>query len=253
MQVTEIQCKSALVKTGLPGGKYALNPYRGCQHGCSYCYAPSVLREKRQWGDFLDVKTNIADLLEKEVTKMQKGNVLMGTVTDAYQPLDIKYKLARRCLEVFVAYDWPITIQTKSALVTRDADLLYQLSKKDVGFTITTLDEAVQKKFEPGGSSPAERLSALKELAKDGIPAWIFIGPVLPGITENEIENIVAAAAKAGAKSVMWDRLRPRPGFGMKAEYASDIGARIRAACEANGVACQSAFPTDSLNNSDKE
>jgi DNA repair photolyase len=249
MQINEITCRSALVRTGLPGGKYALNPYRGCQHACTYCYAPSVLREKRQWGSFLDVKTNIADVLETEVAKMAKGNVLIGTVTDAYQPMDVKYKITRRCLEVFVAHEWPITIQTKSALVTRDADLLYQMSKKDVGFTVTSLDPVVQKKFEPGGATPAARLAALKELAKDGIQTWIFIGPVIPGITENEIDGIVAAAAEAGAKLVMWDRLRARPGFGMKAEYASDIGARIRAACEKHGIACQSAFPTDSLKN----
>lgn len=229
-----------------------MNPYRGCSHGCLYCYAPSVLRENRPWGGFVDVKINIADVLDAEVVKLQKGNVLIGTVTDAYQPIDAKYKITRRCLEVLAAHDWPATIQTKSALVTRDIDLILQLSKKDVGFTITTLNETVQKKFEPGSSSPAARLAALKELSDAGIQTWIFIGPVLPGITENEIENIVQAAAMAGARSVIWDKLRPRPGCELKAEYVVDIAERIRKACNATGLSCTSAFPKN-LNNSSND
>ena len=127
MEVNEITVKSALSKSSLPGLVYALNPYRGCQHACTYCYAPSVLREKRRWGEFVDVKMNLPDALAKDLERLPIGIVGIGTVTDAYQPIEKKYALTRKCLEALLEKDWPISIQTKSDLVLRDLDLIEQL------------------------------------------------------------------------------------------------------------------------------
>ena len=198
------------------------------------------------------MKKNISDVLENEINKLPKGNVLLGTVTDAYQPIDKKYKITRRCLEVLASGDWPVSIQTKSGMVVRDADILLHLSKKDVGFTITTLDESIQKKFEPFGSSPTDRLIALKELSNAGITTWVFIGPFLPGITETEVEHMITEIANAGAKSVLWDKLRLRPGvrerMGIKIlDNVDNVSAKIEEICKAHGLVCNPVF-SDNLN-----
>ena len=132
MYVGELSCKAALSRSGLPGFDYALNPYRGCQHGCIYCYSPETLREKRvcyspetlrekrEWGSFVEVKRNIPGVLAKELRRLKKGVVGIGTVTDAYQPVEERYGVTRRCLEQLLRRDFPICIQTKSSLVERD-------------------------------------------------------------------------------------------------------------------------------------
>ena len=116
MNVTTISCKSALSQSRLLGYDYALNPYRGCEHGCSYCYAPYVLHEDREWGGFVDVKLDIPSVLSKELGRRKKGVVGISTVTDPYQPIEKKYELTRTCLEHLLRHDFPICIQTKSAL-----------------------------------------------------------------------------------------------------------------------------------------
>lgn len=264
MKVNEVYCKSALSVSRLPGLDYALNPYRGCQHGCVYCYAPSVLREKRSWGDFVDVKINIPTVLSKEIKKKKKGTVGISTVTDAYQPLEKKYEVTRRCLEQLLRRDFPVSIQTKSSLVLRDLDLIRRFSSCDVGFTFTTLDDEVRKKYEPFTSSIADRLSALAEFSNVGIRTWVFIGPIMPFITDrwDGLERLIIEVSRAGVDEVLFDRLNLKPGLDKKigefylefypdlltkymsvdSGYFERIKSDIVSLCRAQEVNCSSAW-----------
>ncbi|MEW5760086.1 MAG: radical SAM protein [Candidatus Thermoplasmatota archaeon] len=208
MKICEVYCKTALVNSMLSGIKYALNPYRGCLHGCIYCYAPSVLREKREWGEFVDIKINIPYVLGKELRKKEKGLVCLGTVTDAYQQIEKEYELARKCLELLLKKNFPITIQTKSSLVLRDMELIKRFKEADVGFTITTMRDEIRRKYEPNSSSNEERLKALSTLSSNGIKTWVFIGPIMPFLTEIDIEVLIESIKKAGVEKVYVDRLR---------------------------------------------
>jgi len=141
-----------------------------------------------RWGEFVDVKINASEILEKELSRNPKrGIVLLGSVTDAYQPVERKYKITRGILEVLLRYDFPISILTKSDLVIRDIDLLKKFRNCEVGLTITTLDEQVARDFEPRSSSPQKRLKALEILHNSGIKTYGFIGPILPELTDLEL------------------------------------------------------------------
>lgn len=216
MLYKKITCKTALSPSKLPGLDYTLNPYLGCEHACVYCYAPSTLHYSGQepWGTFVSAKTNIPVILEHEARKKKPGIVGISTVTDPYQPAEAKLQLTRRCLEVLLAKDFPICVQTKSALVTRDIDLIKMFSVKEVGFTVTTLDDHLKAILEPGASLPEKRLKALAQLSGEGIPVWAFIGPMIPGVIDGEmLQAILTAVKEAGVERVMFDRLRLKPGM----------------------------------------
>lgn len=212
MKLTEIYCKTALSKSSLPGLDYALNPYRGCEHACVYCYAPSVLRESRLWGSFVDVKVNIPNVLAKELEIKKRGVVGIGTVTDAYQAIEMKYKVTKKCLHQLLKYEFPISIQTKSSLILRDLELIKKFSVKDVGVTITTLDNELIKKYEPYSSSVKERLEILEKFAQANVDTWAFIGPVMPYITNSNLELLINKIAVTGTKRIIVDRLRLKKG-----------------------------------------
>ncbi|MBE0568559.1 MAG: radical SAM protein [Deltaproteobacteria bacterium] len=182
MIVKEIQAKSILSKSKIYD--YVINPYIGCQHGCTYCYARFMKRvtgHKEPWGDFVDVKTNAADLLRVEVRKKKRGRVWVSGVCDPYQPLEAKYKLTRQCLEILARNDWPATIQTRSPLILRDVDIIREGRDFEAGLTITTADDDIRKLFEPGAPPINDRIQALDELHKAGIRAYAMIAPLLPG------------------------------------------------------------------------
>ncbi|MBC7264068.1 MAG: radical SAM protein [Chloroflexi bacterium] len=213
MIIREIHCKSILTKSGIEGVDYALNPYVGCAHGCVYCYASFMKRftgHKEEWGTFVDVRVNAPEVLAKQMRRAKRGNIAIGTVTDPYQPLEKKYEITRACLEVLTAYDFPISILTKSALVLRDLDLLRRLQDVEVGFTITTPDDGVRRLFEPRSSPVPARLEALSELAKAGIKTWAFYGPVLPLLsdTEEQMDVLFGELAKAGVSYVYVDSMK---------------------------------------------
>ena len=212
MKVREVLCVTALVPSRLPGLRYALNPYRGCQVGCRYCYAPAVLRDARPWGSYVEVKRNMPAVLAKELKRADPGVVGIGTVTDGYQAVEGRYKVTRYCLEVLLRRDWPISIQTKSSLVLRDVDLLRKFSRRDVGLTITTLDERTRRAIEPYGSPAVKRLETLRKLNEAGVETWAFVGPILPEATERGLEALVAGIANAGTKKILVDRLRLKEG-----------------------------------------
>ncbi len=205
--IKEIKAKTALSPSQLPGLDYALNPYRGCAHACVYCYAPSVIRwNEGKWGEVVEAKINLPRILSKELRVKKKGVVGLGTVTDPYQPAEKKYEITRRCLELLLMHDFPVCIQTKSSLVLRDIDLLKGFSNIEVGITITTPDDSVREIMEPGASSVDERLKALARLQENGIRTWVFLGPLMPHITD--VEALVDAVVAVKPGYVLADRLR---------------------------------------------
>lgn len=215
MKISTVSCKTALTPSQLGGYDYALNPYRGCQHGCTYCYAPYVLREKRRWGEFVEARDNLPRLLSKELRRKAKGVVGISTVTDAYQPVEKRFEITRLALEQLQRYDFPVCIQTKSSLVLRDLDLIQSFSQKEVGFTVTTIDDEMRQRYEPGASSVEERLSALESLADAGIDTWAFLGPIMPYITDrnDDIEALIAGLKKSKIHYLMVDRLNIKQGM----------------------------------------
>jgi len=189
MKIREIQCKSALGKCGFPGGGLAINPYVGCCHGCVYCYARFMKKftgHTEKWGTFIDVRTNIADVLRKQLRspKYKGQQIYIGTVTDPYQPIEQKYKLTRGILEVLMNHENPVSILTKSDLVPRDIDLLKQFKEVDVNFTVNTLDERWKKLVEPNSTTINQRLKAMKILTKEGVTVLAMMGPYWPAFTD---------------------------------------------------------------------
>lgn len=215
MTVKEIGCKSILTKSGIKAVDYAINPYVGCEHGCVYCYATFMKRftgHKEEWGTFVDVKVNAAEVLAKQLRRAKPGNITFGTVTDAYQPLEEQYGITRACLEALVGYDWPVCILTKSALVLRDLELIREIKDAEVAFTITTMDDELRRRFEPGSSPIPERLDALHTLREAGISTWAFCGPLLPFLSdgESEIDALFGELKRAKVGYVLVDSLNLR-------------------------------------------
>jgi DNA repair photolyase len=199
--------KEILAKTILSKSKiypYVVNPYTGCQHGCSYCYARFMKRvtgHTEPWGEFVDVKVNAAELLRQEITNKKRERVWVSGVCDPYQPLEEKYRLTRQCLEILARNTWPVIIQTRSPLVLRDIDILREARDFEVGFSVTTADDTIRKLFEPGAPPINDRIQALDELHKAGIRTYAMVAPVLPGAEG------LAALLKGKVDYVLIDRM----------------------------------------------
>src|SRR4051812_90482 len=203
--------KSVIAYNSSPdvGFTTSFNPYRGCEHGCIYCYARPT-HEYLGFSAGLDfetrimVKENAPDLLRAEMRK--KGwvpqTVSIGGVTDPYQPVERKLRLTRRCLEVFLEFKNPATVISKNHLVTRDVDVLSAMAKENltgVFISITTLRKELTQIMEPRTAVPKMRLAAIETLAKAGVPVGVMVAPVIPGLTDEEMPAILKAAANAGA------------------------------------------------------
>jgi DNA repair photolyase len=195
-----------------------LNPYRGCEHGCIYCYARPT-HEYLGFSAGLDfesrilVKQDAPELLREALSSKRwtPRVVAVGSVTDPYQPVERRLRLTRRCLEIFAEFRNPVVVVTKGALVTRDADLLAELARVNaasVEISITTLDDSLRRAMEPRAAAPRRRLEAISSLARAGIPVGVMLAPVVPGLTDCEIPAIVEAAARAGARSIRHTLLR---------------------------------------------
>ncbi|MFN8544404.1 MAG: PA0069 family radical SAM protein [Candidatus Binatia bacterium] len=202
--------------------RFSVNPYRGCEHGCIYCYArPS--HEYLGFSAGLDferrimVKTDAPALLRTALAapRWEPQLVSLSGNTDCYQPVERRLALTRQCLEVFLELRNPVGVVTKSALVARDADVLAALAAHHaahVFVSITTLDSELARRMEPRAARPEKRLEALATLARAGVPVGVLVGPVIPGLTDEEIPRILAAARDAGARSASWVLLRlPAP------------------------------------------
>ena len=206
------------------GFNASLNPYRGCEHGCIYCYARPT-HEYLGFSAGLDfeskimVKDNAPELLRKELAspKWKPQVIAMSGVTDCYQPVERRLKLTRRCLEVLAEFRNPVGIVTKNHLVTRDIDLLGELASHQaavVFVSLTTLDTALAAKLEPRASLPQYRLAAIEALSKAGIPVGAMTAPVIPALNDHEIPNLIAAAVGAGARFAGYVTLRLPFGLG---------------------------------------
>ena len=200
------------------GFDLSINPYRGCEHGCIYCYARPFhaflgLSSGLDFETKIFAKHDAAKLLRAELAKPghRPQPIALGAATDPYQPVERRLRITRSILEVLAEARHPVGIVTKSAAVTRDIDVLSVLAKDQlvrVHISVTTLDPDLAREMEPRCSSPANRLRAIRALADAGIPVGVNVAPVIPGLTDHEIEAIVAAAAKAGADALFWTLVR---------------------------------------------
>jgi len=197
---------------------WGLNSYRGCEHGCAYCFARPY-HEYLGWSSGIDFETRILvklrgpELLRRELSspRWKPDSITMSGATDSYQPAERFFRLSRQCLEVCVEFRQPIAIITKNALVTRDRDLLAELARFQcaaVYVSVTTLDSTLAGKLEPRAARPEHRLRAIRLLADAGIPVGVMVAPVIPGLTDHEMPAILDAAAKAGATRAGYVLLR---------------------------------------------
>lgn len=210
MILKEVTCKSILNKSGICD--YCINPYTGCGHACVYCYARFMKKytnHKEEWGSFVDVKTNAVEVLKKQLKLKSKGSIFVSSVTDAYQPIEKRYHLTRSILKVLSKTNMRAVIQTKSALVLRDIDIISKAKNWEVGFTITCFNDDDRKNFEPNASSTQERLEALRTLKRNNIGTYAFIGPFLPFITEKDFDKMLKQLSKS-CDYIMVDRLNTR-------------------------------------------
>jgi DNA repair photolyase len=211
----EVRCRSAL--NGVKGMPFAwtLNPYRGCTHGCHYCYARRYHAEQFELGagdDFASVifvKTNFVDVLRRELARPSwtGQHIAIGTATDCYQPIEGHYKLTRRSLEVLAEFKNPSSVVTKGPMIVRDIDVMQELSRRadfSVCISVPCVDEDVWRQLEPGTASPQQRLRAVRMLVDAGIHAGVLMNPIVPGISSKPalIERTVKAVADHGAKFV---------------------------------------------------
>jgi len=182
MKITEKTAKSILNKSKV--FDYCLNPYTGCSHRCRYCYAalfmPRYSGQTEPWGQWVQVKINAPDLLRRQLVRAKPGTIWIASVCDAYQPVEAKYLLTRKCLAEIRHFDFPVFIQTKSDLVLRDLDLLQDIKEAEIGFSIATDSDRVARLFEPGAPSISRRLNALEKIKQLNLRTFAFVGPILP-------------------------------------------------------------------------
>ncbi|WP_437879822.1 PA0069 family radical SAM protein [Pseudomonas sp. LRF_L74] len=214
------RAKTVITRNQSPdvGFDRSVNPYRGCEHGCIYCFArpshaywdlsPGIDFETR-----LIAKTNLAECLEEQLSKpgYQPAPIALGINTDAYQPIEREQRLTRRALEILLRYRHPLSIITKSSLILRDLDLLQELASLNlvsVAFSITTLDDELKRIMEPRTASPGARLRAMRTLHEHGVPVSVMAAPMIPMINDSELEQILEAASEAGARSAAYVLLR---------------------------------------------
>ena len=218
--VTLEPAKSIVARNDSPDVPFdqSINPYRGCEHGCIYCFARPThaflgLSPGLDFETKIIARPNAAELLDAELRKpsYQCRHLAVGTNTDPYQPAENKLAIFRRCLEVLAAFNQPLSITTKGHLVTRDTDLLAPMAAKGlvgVGVSITTLDRDLAREMEPRASVPSRRLDAIRRLSASGIPVTVMIAPVVPVLTDHELERIMGAARAAGAADAAFILLR---------------------------------------------
>ncbi len=232
MKISEVQCKTALSRSGIYGWTYTVNPYRGCMHGCRYCYSPNILKLPRSnWGEYVEVKNNIPVILAKELKRIDHiklGLVGLSSVTDPYQILEEKYKLTRYCLEQLLRYRFPVSIITKSPLIIRDIDLLKEFSYSEITVTITTLDEKLAHILEPGAPAISKRLQALEKMNSEGLNTYAFLGPLLPILEQDQVVEFTNTILETGVKTVMVDTLNLKPGIWSDLENALNNEPRVK-------------------------
>jgi DNA repair photolyase len=245
--VREILAKGILSQSKI--SDYVINPYTGCQHACTYCYARFMKRyspHPEPWGGFVDVKINAVDLLRRQVTRKKRGRVWVSGVCDPYQPLEARYKLTRGCLEILVEHQWPVHVQTRSPLVLRDIDILKKGSDLQVTFSIPTADELIRQLFEPTAPPIPARIRALDELHKAGIRTVAMIAPLLPraeGLAEllkGKVDRVLID--KMNYFYAHWVYQRHHLEEGLRPEYFAEASRKLSEAFAAQGIPCEVLF-----------
>jgi DNA repair photolyase len=219
-EVARETAKSIIATNDSPdiGFDQSINPYRGCEHGCIYCYARPThaylgLSPGLDFETRLTAKVNAAALLERELASPRYSPkvIALGAVTDPYQPIEREHRITRSVLEVLDAASHPVGIVTKSALVVRDVDILARMAQRSlvkVAISVTTLDRSIARKMEPRAATPQRRLDAMRALHEAGVPVGVMAAPIVPAINDSEIESILEAAGDAGADEAGYVLLR---------------------------------------------
>ena len=219
-EVQEVPARKIITRNDSPDISFdrSINPYRGCEHGCIYCFARPThaflgLSPGLDFETKLFAKTNAAEALERELAdpKYQVKTIAIGTNTDPYQPIERRYRIMRRILEVLSETNHPVGIVTKSALILRDLDILKRMAERGlvkVALSVTTLDRKLARAMEPRASTPDKRLETVQRLNDAGVPTSVMVAPILPGLTDMEMERILERAAAAGAKQAGYVLLR---------------------------------------------
>jgi DNA repair photolyase len=204
--VREVRCSTLVHKLNFGGSTgYTANLYKGCTHGCVYCYAPSLTHDERGWGSYVDVKVNAPRVLERELRSLEKEEVFLSSASDPYQPVEARYKVTRRCLEILRRNRFPVSILTRSPLVLRDLDILKKIDWLSVGMSITTVPT---REFEPGVPPLPRRIETLRKLHREGIRTRVSLAPVIPGVVALDLDRLFHDLSDAGVESVMFGVLR---------------------------------------------
>lgn len=218
--VSEEQARSIITYNNSPDLSFdrSINPYRGCEHGCVYCFARPThaylnLSPGLDFETRLIARPNAAKVLRRELSskRYKVATVAMGTNTDPYQPIEKTYRITRACLQVLARFNHPVSIVTKGTLVERDLDILSDMAKQgltSVSVSITTLDPDLSRRMEPRAPSPLRRLALIRRLSDAGVPVRVLTSPIVPGLTDHELESMLEEAAQAGATGARWIMLR---------------------------------------------
>ncbi len=230
-EVREVRCRTLLRRLDFGGGLgYTANFYKGCTHGCVYCYAPSLVHDERSWGAFVDAKVNAPTTLRRELRDAQKAPVFLSSASDPYQPLEARYRLTRRCLEELHAFGFPVVILTRSPLVLRDIDVIKKMEWVRAGCSIST---ACGRFYEPGVPPLEKRLETLRALGDAGIETWVSLAPIVPGVMNVGVEELLSKLRDAGVGTVSPGLLRFQGYEASKKMFERSTGLDARAALEA--------------------
>jgi DNA repair photolyase len=264
VQVRETVCKTILNRSGLGG--YSLNCYTGCTHRCTYCYARFMQRfhpHDEPWGAFVDVKINAVETLKRQLRRSEPGEVFVSSACDGWQPIEEQYRLTRRCCELLLERGFVLSVLTKSRLILRDLDI-FRGRPVRVGVTLTTLDDHLQKLWEPGATGVSERIEVIEAARREGLNTSIMLGPLLPFLSDGQeaIEAMLQKAADLEVGAIWVDAMNPRPRVwpavsellraefpellpeyskilfrqGARTEYLAGLRARIELAAHRTGV-----------------
>jgi DNA repair photolyase len=206
IEVREIKCSSLLHTMNYGRStEYTANLYRGCTHACVYCYAPSLIHDERKWGAYVDAKVNAPAVIDRELRHAKKMVVFISSASDPYQPVEARYKITRKVLNVLLKHDFPVLLLTRSPLILRDLDLLKQFNWLRVGFSITTVPS---KFYEPGVPSLETRLDTLGKLSDNGITTWVSMAPIIPQLILTDMRALFQKIKNAGVSTVTLGVLR---------------------------------------------
>ena len=258
MRIAMREVRNVITPSNLPDADFVINPYVGCQHACVYCYADFMRRFTGHggdtWGEFVDVKSNAPETI-REGYDFDGKTILLGSVTDPYQPVEATYRVTRRILEKLLPSQPNIEILTKSALVRRDIDLLQKFRNLRVGISMTSLDSEITRELEPYAATPQARIRTLEALHQAGIQTYLFVSPIFPGITD--FEELVEAT-RSFVDEYLFENLNIRANnraqvtrfvsthvpelldlyanLGKEKEYWDELEAKIRRFCEDNDI-----------------